>query len=145
MRNQHFSPDHLPEEMELLMIFFAQENNTLKCLPCGYFRLSNIGLSPLVTSVSLMKEALLKTHAGRRTNFDVWCFILQVKIMLLEDSASGFCGLVYTQAVTPRVYIFQFVKFMLITLFWKSIHFPCFSSTNLFPDAPATSVLGPSE
>lgn len=43
--------------------------------------------------------------------------------MLLEDSASGFCGLVYTQAVTPRVYIFQFVKFMLIILFWKSIHF----------------------
>ena len=90
------------------------------------------------------RRLLLKTHVGRKTNFDIWCFTLQVKIMLLEDS-SGFCGLVYTQAVSPRVYIVQFVKFMLITLFWKSIHFPCFSPANLFPDAPATSVLGPSE
>ena len=65
--------------------------------------------------------------------------------MLLEDSASGFCGLVYTQAVTPRVYIVQFVKFMLMTLFWKSIHFPLFSPANLFPDAPATLVVGPSK
>ena len=53
----------------LLMIFFTQESDTLKCLPCGYFRLSNIGLSPLVTSVSLMKEATPEDTCWKKDKF----------------------------------------------------------------------------
>ena len=56
-----------------LMIFFTQENDTLKCLPCGYFRWSNIGLSPLVTSVSLMKEATPKDTCWKKDKF--WCLM----------------------------------------------------------------------
>lgn len=53
--------------------------------------------------------------------------------MLWEDAENGFCGLVYILAVTPRVHRVQFVKLMLMTLFWKNIRsLPC-PSCKLIP------------